>query len=134
MLSQSEKHTADSVDSNADQHHSPAPLSRQLSLPRLSVQSSLLRMGMPLEQTALLELQAALPPLLQALDWSLKYRLSQAGASLGTLLRQSGMSAPVLIIAKVREAHVLFVVSTTQCRVLALAVRQLCPVLDWSHP
>jgi hypothetical protein len=60
-------------------------------------------MDVPPEQTALLELQMALPPLLQAFDWSLKYRLSQDGASLGTLLRQSGMSTPLLVIAKVRS-------------------------------
>ena len=103
MLSQSETASANSAPLNAERHRSPVPLARQVSLPRLSVQSSLLRMDVPPEQTALLELQMALPPLLQAFDWSLKYRLSQDGASLGTLLRQSGMSTPLLVIAKVRS-------------------------------
>jgi len=80
----------------------PRPLARQLSLPRLSVQSSLLRLDVPQEHAALLELQYSLPPLLQAFDWSLKYRLSQHGASLVTLLRQTEMSAPLLLIAKVQ--------------------------------
>lgn len=84
-----------------ERHNRPAPLIRQLSLP--NVQSSLFRMDVPLERAALLELQLALPQLLQAFDWSLKYRLSQDGASQSTLLRQSGILTPLLLIAKVRR-------------------------------
>eukprot|EP01043_Picozoa_sp_COSAG02_P045117 COSAG02_NODE_4095_length_5788_cov_3.722271_3_plen_381_part_00 len=103
ILSQSETPNADSAAVGADQHNSSSPLVRQASLPRLNVQSSLFRMDVVPEQTALLKLQMALPALLQALDWTLKYRLSQDGASLSTLLRQSSMSTPLLFIAKVRR-------------------------------
>lgn len=104
ILSQSDTPGADTTALGTDRHHSPSPLARQASLPRLNVQSSLFRMDVVPEQAALLKLQVALPALLQAFDWSLKYRLSQDGASLGTLLRQSGMSTPLLFIAKVRKS------------------------------
>lgn len=112
ILSQSEAPNADSAAIGADQHYSPSPLARQTSLPRLNVQSSLFRMDAVPEQAALLKLQRALPALLQALDWTLKYRLSQDGASLSTLLRQSGMSTPLLFVAKVRRPRPNLVVPT----------------------
>ena len=50
---------------------------------------------------ALSTLKDGLPNLLQAFDWSLKYRLTGDGASLTTLLRQCAQSSPLLILAKV---------------------------------
>ena len=54
--------------------HRPVRLKRQLSLPRMSGTSTLLRLEVPTEYAALMELEHALPPLLQAFDWSLKVR------------------------------------------------------------
>ena len=67
----------------------------------MSSTSSLLRLEVPREYAALMELEHALPPLLQAFDWSLKYRLSRDGASLGTLMRQAHLSTPLLLMVRV---------------------------------
>ena len=77
------------------------PLQRLVSLPRMTVPSVLLRPDVPAEAAALSTLKDGLPNLLQAFDWSLKYRLTGDGASLTTLLRQCAQSSPLLILAKV---------------------------------
>jgi hypothetical protein len=93
------------------ERHRVVKLQRQLSLPRMSCSSSLLRLDVPREcplrprctswcsspsyhvmlglmlrlvlggkhrYAALMELECALPPLLQAFDWSLKYRYDRS--------------------------------------------------------